>query len=141
MTSTFVVLHAELMDLYFGLCDGASEAEACARLAKLRDDVRRQQCADCLITYERYLELVSRLLNDAGLKDRLTSLDDEDFDKALGRDPSQPYALLGAALARRRQGDDRRARQLLRRLATSLYPERKLAQNLLVPTNMQDDPA
>lgn len=131
LTNSFTFLHAELLDLYFGLCDGGSETEARQRLVRLRQEVERQECADSLVAYERYLELVARRLDDAGLTDRLTLLDDESFRKALGRNPSQPYALLGAALAQRRQGYDRRARQLLRRLAGSLYPERKLAQRLL----------
>lgn len=138
MTNVFVVLHAELMNLYFGLCDSAPDSGIHERLAKLRDDVQCGQCADSLIAYERYLDLIARHLNDDGLRDRLTLLDESEFKRALNRDPSQPYALLGAALARRRQGDDRRARQLLRRLASSLYPERKLAQHLLVPAELQN---
>ena len=93
--------------------------------------VEAQRRAEALVAYERYLDLISGRTGDPALIGRATLLDGTRFEAALRHDPSQPFTLLGAGLSRLRHGDVARGRHLLRRLASSGYPERRQAQRFL----------
>lgn len=131
VANPFIIHHRTLLQLY---------AEAPARqeagtlesdLDRIRNTVSDAQCADLLTAYERFLSLIALRLDAPDLPGRLTLLDSDRFESGLRRDPSQPFLVIGAALAHLKEGRNVRAWQLLRRLAGSQYPERKLAQRLL----------
>lgn len=129
----FIAFHREMIDLYQTAVT-AEEGERAGLLAKmeaLRERIRPAGCAASLVAFERYLDLLCLRFGDPSLKDRLTLLDAESLERTLRRDPSRPAVLIGAALAWRRQGRPDRARQLLRRLAASRYPEHRTARQLL----------
>lgn len=131
MQRPFVFVHAVLLKLYSSVADGHQQSDLSAELQRVRDVAGSSGCAETLVAYERYLDLIVLRLDASALKERLTLLDDPKFERALRHDPSQPFNLIGKALSHLRTGDNRRARQLLRRLAASRYAERALAQRIL----------
>jgi hypothetical protein len=110
-------------------------------LAQARREVNAARIAEALVSYECYLDLISKRLSFLGLRKLHSLLDGYSFEAALRREPSLPFTLLGAALSRFRVGDDVRGYTLLRRLASSEFPEGKQAQRLLAGRVSREDQA
>lgn len=134
MGSAFTTFHREILDLYASVTTGANAEDVCSQLEHLAAGIRAEKSAAALVTYERYLELIGLWLQDPDLSTQLSVSADDFFDKAFREDPSLPFHIIGLALQQRQQGNWTRARHLLRRLAASRYPERRLARYLLSET-------
>lgn len=133
--NVFVKSHQALLDIYSVLVDvgagGLTTQDVIRRMDVIGQAVLQAQCARSLVSYERYLDIFCLRLREGGLKERLTLLDPDRFDAELSRDPSNPCVVIGAALSKLRCGNVKRGRHLLRRLATSRFSERSLAQQVL----------
>jgi len=134
MGNAFVKFHREILDLYASVATDADADDIRLKLEHLVADIRTEKCAAALVTYERYLELIGLWLRDPDLSTQLSVSADDFFEKAFREDPSLPFHIIGLALWQRRHGNWARARHLLRRLAASRYPERRLARDLLSET-------
>lgn len=130
----FPCVHGDLLDVYRAACAAPEEMtpeDLMQRLSPVRGHVSQDAGAASLLTFETYLSMIALRLDAGDLRQRLSLVSDDRFDKELKRDPSCPRALMGAALSAYSRGDPRRGRRLLQRLAASGFVEKRLAQLLL----------
>jgi hypothetical protein len=125
-------MHAELWRLYKYAIEQSETADMKKRFALLRKKVLEQKCAASLEVYERYLRLVSLHLDLEFQPEELSLLNRSTFEAEMKRQPGAAFSQLGMALTELKQGNIKRGRHLLRRIAASRYPERDRARAILI---------
>jgi hypothetical protein len=132
MSWEFPKIHAELWHLYKYAIEKSETADMATCFALLREKVLAQKCAASLEVYERYLRLVSLHLDSEFQLEELSLLNRSTFDAEMKRQPGAAFSQFGMALTELKQGNLKRGRHLLRRIAASRYPERFRARALLI---------
>lgn len=131
-----IVDHPALADLLDTAFSQTGSADFYAAIRHARQMVLQTRSTGALIAYERYLDLIvdfppEQTSSRIALRQIHTMLGPRMMPAAFRQDPSDPFNLLGMALACLRTADRPRGFALLRRLASSGYPARRDAQRLL----------
>lgn len=93
----------------------------------LQMELTKSNCAVSRASYSRYLSFFSRRLNDKSLVVDLALDGCEDIEATLANDPSRFDLWLKLAKIRLGQGRKEEASLILRRVASSRYPEASVA--------------